>query len=263
MLLIRARNLERDRIRARREQQPIEVAGLAILDRHLLPGHVHGLHARAGEQLDVVSRVEGSRVEWQPTLLGRAREIILRKIRAIVRRCGIGAEHRDRAGESAAPRASRRPRCRPRLRRRSPRASRRTTESQRVRPRSGVAPSVCLDLARHDHRVAAALHRPARHGTQCRRAERLSGAQAEARVMPWTANGLAHDQPLAERTAVVRARGADCEDLVPRRESSTACPCACPTIIPPSGMVDAARRPRGRVPVVVVRRSWVTLSHVG
>ena len=39
--------------------------------------------------------------------------------------------------------------------------------------------------------------------------ERLTGAQAEARVVPWAANRVADENPLGERAVVVRARRTD------------------------------------------------------
>ena len=72
----------------------------------------------------------------------------------------------------------------------------------------------------HDDAVALPLHLPARDGVERRRPQRLAGAQAEAGVVPGAAHRVADDSPSAERTAVVRARGADGEDLLaaPRQQ---------------------------------------------
>src|SRR5690606_23010596 len=58
------------------------------------------------------------------------------------------------------------------------------------------------------------LDRPAGNVLQRRRTQRFAGAQAEARVMPRAADGIADDEPLAERAAVMRALRADRADLV-------------------------------------------------
>src|SRR5207237_7642796 len=50
---------------------------------------------------------------------------------------------------------------------------------------------------------------------QRRRANRLARAQIETGVMPRAVNRVADDEPLAERTAIVRARCADGENISP------------------------------------------------
>src|SRR6478672_10782649 len=68
--------------------------------------------------------------------------------------------------------------------------------------------------------TSAALRLPARHGTQRRSFERLTRSEAEARVVPWAPHRVAHDEPFAQRSAVVRAGCADREELAaaPRHE---------------------------------------------
>jgi len=65
-----------------------------------------------------------------------------------------------------------------------------------------------LGFAQDNQALAAALPVPTRDGVQRGRGQRLAGAQIETRVMPGTANGIAHQQAFGERTAVVRARRA-------------------------------------------------------
>src|SRR4029450_3452441 len=67
---------------------------------------------------------------------------------------------------------------------------------------------LCKLLAYEDG-VADALHAPARARIEGRRPERLTRAQAETRVMPGAPHGVADDQPLRERSVVVRAMRAD------------------------------------------------------
>ena len=71
-----------------------------------------------------------------------------------------------------------------------------------------------IDLVRDDDLRAAPLDLEARHRRERGSLERLASAQTEARVMPRAANGVAVDQTLGERAAVVRARRADGEVLV-------------------------------------------------
>jgi hypothetical protein len=56
---------------------------------------------------------------------------------------------------------------------------------------------------------------PARNRSERRGVQRLPGAQAEAGVVPRAAHRVADHQPFRQRTVVVRARRAGCEELVP------------------------------------------------
>src|SRR3984893_14734288 len=58
------------------------------------------------------------------------------------------------------------------------------------------------------------LDTPARDWVQRRRAQRLSGTQAETGVVPGTADSVLDEDPLGERTVVVSAFGADREQLL-------------------------------------------------
>ena len=62
--------------------------------------------------------------------------------------------------------------------------------------------------------VAHLFDAPTRNRVQRRRAESLTGAQAEAGMMPRASNRIAHEKPLFERSAVVRADGTDREQLI-------------------------------------------------
>jgi len=74
---------------------------------------------------------------------------------------------------------------------------------------------VALDLAALDAVAAVVLlvDTPARDRVQRRGAQCLSGAQAEAGMVPGAAHGIADDQPLGERAAIVGAGRADGKKL--------------------------------------------------
>src|SRR5262249_33891760 len=78
----------------------------------------------------------------------------------------------------------------------------------------GGAQRVALALARDENLLIAPFHGPARDGRQRWCANRFARAQAEAGVVPRTANFVAVDESLGERAAVVRASRADREELV-------------------------------------------------
>jgi hypothetical protein len=70
-----------------------------------------------------------------------------------------------------------------------------------------------LDLLAHEDRLATLLHLPAGNGAQSGPAQRLTGAQAEAGVVQWAANGIVDEEAFGERSAVMRAYRADGEDV--------------------------------------------------
>src|SRR5262249_14746789 len=71
-----------------------------------------------------------------------------------------------------------------------------------------------LDLVAHEQLALALLHPPAGHWIEGGRGNGLAGAQAEARVVPGAADGVADHEPLAQRTAVVRAGRADGKEFL-------------------------------------------------
>jgi len=75
-----------------------------------------------------------------------------------------------------------------------------------------------LALSRDENFLIAPFHDPARDRRQRRRAQRFARAQVKAGVVPWTAHVIAVDASLGERAAVVRAGGADREEIVAAAE---------------------------------------------
>ena len=102
-----------------------------------------------------------------------------------------------------------------------------------------------------------ALHPPAGDRRQRRRRECLTGAKAEASVMPRATYRVAHHQTFRERAAVVSARCADRKQLIPRRAIRTDLFAHAPR---QQGAVGQSRsrgsRPEDRDRWAVLRRSW-------
>ena len=151
--------------------------------------------------------VEVIRPERNPIVLCVAGEEVLRQVRAVDGWVGIGADQRHRAVVRLAPEHlgrghSRRPTA--------------DNHDRRWRLGGGGARG-CRPRRRQllpdEYPVAVPLHAPAGDWIQRRRAERLAGAEAEARVMPRTPHGVADDEPLHERPAVVRTVRPDGEQL--------------------------------------------------
>src|SRR3546814_4310554 len=62
--------------------------------------------------------------------------------------------------------------------------------------------------------IAHLFHSPTRDGIQGRRAKNFAGAQAETGMMPRATDCVIDEKPIAKRGAIVRAGGANCEQLV-------------------------------------------------
>jgi hypothetical protein len=73
---------------------------------------------------------------------------------------------------------------------------------------------VTVGLADESYAILRALDAPARDGVERGCAYGLARSEAEARVMPGTANRVLDKEALGKRPAVVRAGGPDREDLV-------------------------------------------------
>ena len=71
-----------------------------------------------------------------------------------------------------------------------------------------------LELFPHIDGAVPLLDAPAGDRVQRRRAQGLAGAQAETGMVPRTANRIVDQQPFGERRAIMRADGADREQLV-------------------------------------------------
>src|SRR5262249_35589734 len=70
-------------------------------------------------------------------------------------------------------------------------------------------------LLAHEDRAVALIDRPAGERAQGRGAQRFAGAQVETGVVPGAAHGVVDHEAVAERTVIVRAVGADREDVAP------------------------------------------------
>ena len=202
-----ARNVDLHRIGAGGNQQRIEPVRLAALELDDALLEIERRRARLKHEVDLLVRVELGRAQRNPVFLGRARQVVLRQIRTIAWRRVVRAEHRDRSVVALPPKHVRG--------RETSRAAAKNEDGFR-RTRGGRARWRCrLRKLRADvDRVALAIDAPARDRIERRRPQRVARAQAEARVMPRTADGVADDEPVGERAVVVRAVRADGEDLL-------------------------------------------------
>jgi len=71
-----------------------------------------------------------------------------------------------------------------------------------------------FELPPDDDDVATPLDAPPGQGIESRRGERIARSQAEAGVVPRTADCVTDDDPVGERRAIVSALGADREQVV-------------------------------------------------
>ena len=62
--------------------------------------------------------------------------------------------------------------------------------------------------------ISDAFHLEAVEGVQRRRAQRLTAARGKTRVMPRTAQGVPHREPLLQRRPIVRAASANGQDFL-------------------------------------------------
>ena len=185
--------------RRRRRVRPSSSAHLALF-RPKLGGR--GGRLKGGDRL-VAIVFRGP--ERQPFLWCRPRQKILRDIGAIVGSGLVGIHDRNRAFVSLG--AQRGGRAVP------GRAAADDEHRFGRRTAAGPCPRWCGGLARHPDLAVALLDDVAIEGSERGRTQRLPRAEAEAGVVPWTANRVADDQSLREWSAIVAARGADREPL--------------------------------------------------
>ena len=98
-----------------------------------------------------------------------------------------------------------------------------------------------LRLLAHEDLAVGLLDLPARDRVQRRGSQRFARAQAEARVVPGAAHRVIDQQPFGERAVVVRADGADGEDLCPAPRQQHGFPVG---VAEQHGAVGEARRLR-------------------
>ena len=213
---VAARQLETHRLGTGGEEQRAPGKRRAAIEGDSAPARVDRGHTGAELQLDPPLVIELARMERDPLLGGVAGQVVLGEIGAVVGRRVVGADERDGAGVTLA--------AQPlgggvgggagadddhRFRARAARGGARTGAGRSNRRRRRWR-----QLFANRDPVPLALHPVARHRVQRRRAQRLAGAQAEAGVVPGAAHGIADQQPLGQRSAVVGAMGSDGEDLV-------------------------------------------------
>ena len=206
--LIGAGDVEANGFGAGCEQELVERHGSPICKRYLPGACIDGGDFGAKLEFDGLILVELARPQRHPVFRRVSGEIVLRAVGPVVRRRIVGGEERHRAGKSLPPQHFGGGKSG------SPAAHDHHPLGLRARTFGCRAPAGGLDLLPHEQHAVALFHAPAGHRVERGRGERLARAQAEASVVPRAAHGVADDQPLGERTAVVRAGRADREKFV-------------------------------------------------
>ena len=155
-------NVQADGLGARRDEQRAERIRSGRRPARSRPRALQRRHARTEEKNRFAARCRTSvRPERDPVFLRRARQIVLRQIRAIARRCrAVRADHRD--GPSYPLAAA----CQPR--RGLPRRLRQSRSTPARPSRPGRRRGAVREFLADEQRVAALLHSPARHRIESR-----------------------------------------------------------------------------------------------
>jgi len=204
-----ARDRQADRLGAGRKQQAVVGHLAAVGQRDLACAGIDRGDIGGEAQIDAILRVEAVRTERHPVLRRIAGKVVLGEVRPVDRRCVVVAQHHDAAAELLAPQhlGSRKAGSAP------------ADDDDPVRCRAGrplARLALRLRLLRaHENLAVALLDRPARERGQGRGAHRFPGPQVETGMMPGAADRVADNEPIHQRTVVVRAVGADREHLRP------------------------------------------------
>ena len=203
------RNAEVDRFGAGGEEQSAEALPAAVRDPHFSARGIDCDRADVELQLDLMLAVEVGRAQRDPFLGRAAGQVVLRQIGSIIWSRVIGAQHRDRAGIALPPQHLGRgvSRCT------AADDDDRLRAGTRYRPRPAFRR---FELFADIDFSVLLFDPPARDRVQRRRAQCLSGAEAETGVVPGATDGIRYQHPVGERTVVMGALRAD------REERSTA-----------------------------------------
>src|SRR5438093_484651 len=186
-------------------------ASIAVAVRDLARTYIDCGDGRLQPQVDALFGVEAVCAQRDPLLRRVAGQVILGQVRPVHGRRVVVAQHHNAAlvalaaqhlggGETGRAAADNHDLLR--------RSGRRCDTGARCRHQ----------LLPHEHLVVSKLSRPARDGTERRRAQRFAGPQAEAGVVPRAAHSVVDHQPFRERTVVVGTAGADRDELVAATE---------------------------------------------
>jgi hypothetical protein len=201
----RAWNIKSERRRPGREQNRVERLRTAFEDQLLPFEPTHGFTAQGDAVFGEVLR----RPQRNPFFGCVSREVVFREVRPINRRRRLRREQRDGPFIPFTPQHL----CGCCPRRTSPddRDRLRTANCRppRITTRRGRTLTGALE---HIQSVAATLDREARNRIQRGRPTRFTGCELEACVMPRATDRVAHDDPVRERCAIVRACRADSEE---------------------------------------------------
>src|SRR5438270_3796574 len=202
---IRARDWQPDRYRSRGENDRLGLDVFAILEAQPLLSGIE----RDGAVPHPLDALLSEPVRWpegNPFLGSASREVVLGQVRAIRRSIGVRIDERDRAPVPMTAKHL--------GGRESSRAA--PDDGDRTRAAARLGHGSVRKLFRHPEPAAVALDAVPGDGKESGRRDRLSRTKVETGMVPGAADGVADDQALPERTAVVGATCSDGDHVVAR-----------------------------------------------
>jgi hypothetical protein len=200
-----ARKVQPHRLGAGGQQERAIGQAAAIGQLQLALGGVDTHHLGSQAHVDVLLLIKLCRPQRQPLGGGGSGQKVLRQIRSVARQVRVAAEHRHRPGVAFTAQCfgSSLP----------GRTAAHDDDGFRHARVGGAGLGAGHALAGDVGLAVPLFYLPATHAAQRRRTQRLAGAQAESRVVPGAAHGVAHHQALGQRAAVVGAGGAHGKQL--------------------------------------------------
>src|SRR2546426_2505179 len=196
------------RLCAGRQDDRAKVTRRAVVQRDALPLGIETRHRPTEHPLQPELLVVSGRVQRNPFLGRVPREVVLGEVWPVVRRLLVTIDEGDIPFEPEMTKVLRGA------------VSRRAGAHDPDRPWSVPTWRPAPHAARAspfagDKRGAVApRHRVTRDRVQRRCSQSLPGAETEAGVVPWTADGVVDDETVGERAPIVAARRADGEDVL-------------------------------------------------
>jgi hypothetical protein len=202
---VRAGNWRMHRLGARGDQKRAVRVTVAVLENDLSLGHIDRRRSAAKQQCDVVLGEVLGRSQRNPVFLRFARQIVLGEVRTVARRRVVGTDDRHRP---VVPLAAQR------VGGGQARAAA-PHDDHRLRPPGGGFRRRSGEFLAHGDPAVRALHLPAGDWIERWRSKRRASAKTEACVMPRTANRIADDQSIGQRTVIVSTERPHRKDFMP------------------------------------------------
>src|SRR5262245_51243667 len=230
--LVGAGDREANRLGPRCQQQSVVGDRAPIRELDLPPPHIDAGDFRLEPQIDTILGIEALRPQRDPILLSVSGEVVLGQIRPVYRRCIVVAQNDDTPLVMRAPQHLG---C-------SKAGGASAAESYLNWSTRRWLPAWLRfrlrQLLAHENLAVLLLHLPARHRTQGRCAQGLTGAQIEAGMMPRAADGIADHEPVSQRAVVMRALRPDREHVVPAADDQDGVTADVPDELAAVGKVD-------------------------